>query len=307
MAEIHGVVGYGNQGRAQAQNLRDHGIDVRIGVRPGGASEGRARADGFVPETPETVAKAAAVLALLVPDEVLPELGTALGPHLDEGGMVVLAHGSALAFGDLAFPRGRDVVLVAPSAPGTELRGARTPVEGVGAILAVHEDATGRARERALDYAVACGCDAARVIWASVEEEAVVDLFGEQVVLCGGLAELVGQAFDTLVDAGYPPELAHLECVTQLRLTTALISGHGIDGMWDRVSGTARYGGLEAGPRVVGEASAKEMRTVLERIRSGAFFRDFLADHTTGGARMRAMRRAARRDRLEKASKRGSG
>jgi len=256
-------------------------------------------ADGFHPEDPDRVAAAADVMMMLTPDEGLPALAADLGPRVRAGGAVGFAHGAALEFGGITFPPEIDVVLVAPAGPGVDVRERFEAGAGVPGVVAVQQDATGTARDRALAYAKAIGCTRAGVYLTSVREEAVVDIFGEQVALCGGLAELVGRAYDTLVSAGYSREMAYLECVHQIQLTAGLITRFGVDGMWDAVSRTARYGGLMTGPRVVGGPSEAEMRRTLEWIESGRFFDAFLEDHETGGHDLRARRQAAVRDDLE--------
>jgi ketol-acid reductoisomerase len=227
-----------------------------------------------------------------------------IAPALPAGSAVGFAHGVALAFGAMEFPPNVDVILVAPAGPGVELRELYVAGRGIPALVAIHQDASGNARDRALAYAKAIGCTRAGVYETTVRNEAVVDLFGEQAALCGGLAELVSKAYETLTEAGYPSELAYLECVHQLRLTANLISRFGIQGMWDAISRTARFGGLERGPEIVGPAAAEAMTRTLARIESGQFYQGFMSDYESGSRALEKLRREARREDLERVGER---
>ena len=274
------VVGFGNQGEAQALNLRDGGIEVTIGARPGGASEVRARALGFEVHPPAEAMRRAKVAAVLLPDEALPRLWSELSAATAEGGALVFAHGFNLLYSELASPAGVDVVLVAPLGPGRVLRASVTRNERLPATIAIHQDASGAAWDLAEGYAAAIGC--APVLRATVREETEVDLFGEQAVLCGGMNALVTAAYDTLVEAGYRPELAYMECVHQLRYLAELLNERGVAGLRRSISGTALFGDLTRGPRVIGEGSRQEMRALLGEIRSGAFAREWGAENAGG-------------------------
>lgn len=266
-----GVVGYGSQGEAQALNLRDAGVDVVVGLRSGSPSSGRARDAGLAVAGIEEAAEAD-VVALLVPDDVLPVVfGRAVAPALDPEQTVVLAHGYAIRFGNLEFPRGVDVVLVAPMGPGRILRERVLAGGGLPAAFAVHRDATGRARETALDYGRAIGCARIGLFETSVREETEVDLFAEQAVLVGGVTRLISAAFDTLVEAGYDPAVAYMECLYELELTVGLMQRFGISGMRRRISRTALFGDLTRGGRIIGSEAREGMQEILAEIQDGRF------------------------------------
>lgn len=287
------VVGYGSQGRAHALNLRDSGVaELRVALHAGSRSIDRARADGFQPvRTPEAVGWAE-VVVMAAPDEVQPGLYAAeIAPVLRPGAALLFIHGLTIHFGLIAPPPGVDVVLVCPKGAGASVRSAYERGGGVPALLGVHRDATGGARAQALAYAAALGCGRAGVHPTTFGDECVCDLLGEQAVLCGGIPELIRAAWETLVEAGYPPHVAWFETLFEARLVTDLIGAHGIAGMLERVSNTAEYGAYLTGPRVVGEASRAAMREVLAEVRSGAFVRRLMADAAAGQpdlARLRA-------------------
>ncbi len=303
-----GIVGFGNQGRAQALNLRDGGFRVRVGLRVNSVNRRAAVTEGLDVVTPEELAAWSDLLVLLAPDEVLEDLyRETLRPTLSDDAAIGFAHGVALHFGVWEFPEEADVFLVAPAGPGLEVRDRYLRGEGVPAVVAVDRDGSGSARGKALAYAKAIGCARAGVFLSTVRDEVVIDLFGEQVVLCGGLAELATRAYETLVEAGYSPELAYLECVHQLRITTELIHRYGVEGMWDAISRTALYGSLQRGPAVLNETSRCEMRETLRLIESGEFYAEFRQDWRTGGKKLAAMRERARNERLEAAGRRIRG
>ncbi len=276
------VLGFGNQGEAQALNLRDGGVQVVVGARPGGAGEARARAHGFAPVPLEAAARRAAVCAVLLPDERVPALWPAVAAALPPRAGVVFAHGFNLLYGDLPFPADADVVLVSPTGPGGVLRERYQHGEGLPAYLAVHRDGSGGAWALAERYAAGIGSARARLWRTTVREETEVDLFGEQAVLCGGMNALVTAAFETLVARGYAPEIAYLECVHQLKYLADLLHARGVAGMRRGISGTALYGDLTRGPRVVGAESRAAMAALLEEIRSGAFAREWAAESARG-------------------------
>ncbi len=290
--DIAAILGYGNQGAAHALNLRDSGCPVIVGARPGRGAEARAKEAGFEVFAPAEAAARAGVVAMLVPDEAVPEAWGEVGAALRPGACVVFAHGFNLLYGSLAVRADADVVLVSPTGPGRVLRQVYERGDGLPAYLAVHQDGSGRAWERAEAYAGWLGCARARLWRTSVREETEVDLFGEQSVLCGGMNELVTAAWETLVAAGYSPEIAYLECVHQLKFLADLLHERGVSGLRRGISGTALYGDVSRGARVIGPASRAAMAAMLEEIRSGAFARELAAEVAAG--RPTIMRETAR-------------
>jgi ketol-acid reductoisomerase len=284
------VLGFGNQGEAQALNLRSAGVEVVVGAREG-AGAARARSLGFPTLPLLEAARSAGVIAALLPDQVIPPVWGGLASALRSDQAVVFAHGFALLYGGLEFPEAMDVVLVSPTAPGAELRRAGERGEHLPAYVAVHRDGTGQALGLARDWAARIGCRP--TLDTTVREETEVDLFGEQTVLCGGMNALVLAAFEILVARGYSPAIAYLECVHQLRYLAALLHDRGLDGFRDAISGTARYGDLTRGPRVIGEASRREMAAILEEIRNGDFAREWLAEVAAGGTNLERLTRVA--------------
>lgn len=300
------VVGYGNQGRAQALNLRDSGAGrwVRVWARPGGNSAARAREDGFDVLSSAELATGEIFLCLL-PDEAQREfVSGVLTPSLRRAGRrgcIGFAHGFALAFTDLGAELRREpwreVFLVAPSGPGDEVRGAYVDGRGIAALLAVWHDESGRARRLAAAIAHGIGAFRAGVLETTVRDEAVVDLFGEQSVLCGGLAALITAAFRTLTAAGYAPEMAYLECIQQVHLTAELVRRYGVAGMRSRISRIAHYGDLTRGPRVLGAEVSRSLAEILNEIESGQFAAEWLAEYDRG-LPMLQQARAAQNDLL---------
>jgi ketol-acid reductoisomerase len=299
------VLGYGNQGAAHAHNLRAAGLTIVVGARPGRSSEARARSDGYETLAPVEAVRGARVIALLVPDEALPAMWPELRPALPDGAAIVLAHGFNLLYSDLAFPPGADVVLVSPTGPGAVLGRVRERGERLPAYVAVHRDASGRAWELAESYGARLGC--APLVRTTVREETEVDLFGEQVVLCGGMNALTRAAFETLVEAGYSPEVVYLECVHQLRYLAELLHERGPAGFRRGISATARYGDVTRGERVVGEPSREAMRAVLAEIQSGAFAREWRAEVEAGTPMLRQAVETAERHPMEAARERALG
>jgi ketol-acid reductoisomerase len=287
------VVGYGSQGRTQALNLRDSGVrEIRIGVREGKSAD-LARADGFEVVTVAQAAAWAEVLALLTSDEAHRDLWTnEIGPNLRDGAALVFAHGLSVRFGLVKPGAGLDVVLVSPKGIGPRIRELYLDGEGVFGLFGVHQDATGNARAIGLSFAAALGCGRKGILETTFRDECESDLFGEQVVLCGGVPELVRDAFDTLVAAGYPPEVAWFECFYELKLVTDLMFARGIAGAFEKISNTAEYGAYLTGPRVIGEQARQAMAGVLKDVQDGSFVRRFMADYDAGFADLLARRRA---------------
>lgn len=280
------ILGFGAQGRSHALNLRDSGCSIIVGTRHGGRGFADARAAGFEPVNVASAAQAADVVVMGLPDDAAPQVyREQIEPNLRDGKTLGFIHGFNIHYRLIVPPAGVDVVMVAPKAQGRGVRRAFEAGGGVFALFAVHQDATGRARDTALAWAAGLGCGRAGVIETTFAVETETDLFGEQAVLCGGLSALIKAGFETLVEAGYPPEAAYFECCHELKLITDLIHEGGLTYMRERISSTARFGDLTRGPRVVGEATRREMRRILEEIRSGDFTRDFLEDQAAGRAR----------------------
>lgn len=274
------VMGFGSQGSAQAQNLRDAGLQVLVGVRPGGTAEARARALGFETMPLDAAARRARASAMLLPDDAVPRVWPQLAPAFAPGAAVVFAHGFSLLYGGLDVPPALDVVLVSPTGPGPAFRRTFESGATLPAYVAVHQDSSGRAHDVACDYARRVGCGP--LVDTTVREETEVDLFGEQTVLCGGLNALVTAAFETLVARGYTPEVAYLECVHQVKYLADMLHERGIAGFRRSISGTALYGDLTRGPRVIGPPARAAMAQILDEIRSGAFAREWLDESDRG-------------------------
>lgn len=299
-----GVLGYGNQGRAQAWNLRESGCAVIVGARPGGPSAELASAEGFAVVTPVFLAGMADLVAVLIPDEAHTAVVSGLAAEMSRGGRtraLVFAHGYSLCFEPPSLDPAWDVAVVAPSGPGVQVRSWFEEGRGVPAFLAVHLDASGEADARARAYAAAIGCSRAGLMRVTVAQEAEIDLFGEQAVLCGGMNALCRAAFDVLVEAGYPSEAAYLECVQQLRLTAELLEKHGLDGMRRRISPAALWGDLTRGPRIVDAGTRARMREILDEVRSGAFAREWRARREADPGWREAELRSARDEGFETA------
>ncbi len=274
------VLGYGSQGRAHALNLRDSGCEVTLGLRPDGKTWAQAQEDGWQPEEPARAVKSADVVCMLVPDMQQPGLyRDVVAPNLKKGGMVLFAHGFNIHFGQIRPAAELDVTMIAPKGPGSLVRRQYVEGKGVPCLLAVHQDATGKAFERALAYAHALGGTRAGVIETTFAEETETDLFGEQAVLCGGVTELIAAGWETLVAAGYKPEVAYFECLHELKLIVDLIYEGGFARMHQFVSETAKYGDLTRGPRIVDDHVRASMRKILEEIRSGQFAREWVLEN----------------------------
>jgi len=294
------ILGYGSQGHAHALNLRDSGFDVRVGLREGSASWDKAQAEGLrVLETAKAVAEAEVVMVLLPDQHAKAAYDEAIGPNLEPGNALAFAHGFNIHFGRVVLAPVLDVFMVAPKGPGHLVR--RTYTEGIGtpALIAVHQDATGNAKPTGIAYAYGIGATRAGLIETTYAEETETDLFGEQAVLCGGLTRLIINGFETLVNAGYQPEVAYFECCHEVKLIVDLIYEGGLATMRHSISDTAEYGDLTRGDRVVGAASREAMAGLLADIRSGAFASEFVAETETGGAKFNELRAAAKTHQIE--------
>lgn len=289
------ILGYGNQGRPQALNLRDSGVrQLAVAARPGSPSEDRARADGFDVMTPAAAAAWADVVVMLIPDEVQGLVyKQELEPHLRPGGALAFAHGLNIHF-KLITPRpDLDVFLVAPKGPGTALRQLYVDGEGMIALFAVAQDASGAAEKLALSYASALGSGRAGILPTSFAEECEADLFNEQAVLWGAIPELIYAGYETLTEAGFSPEIAYFECLTEVKLIADLIYERGIAGMQEAISNTAEFGALQGGTRIVTADTRTEMRRILREVRSGHFVEKLMEDAAAGYPRLRASRAKA--------------
>jgi ketol-acid reductoisomerase len=288
------VIGYGNQGRAQALNLRDGGVGVTVALAADSASRERAQADGFDVMTSAEAAARADLVVMLAADEDHGRIyAEAVAPHLREGAALSFAHGLSIRFG-LVQPRpDLDVFLVAPKGPGTALRRDYLAGSGLISLFAVAQDASGGAEALALSYAAAIGSGRVGILPTSFAEECEADLFNEQAVLWGAIPELIHAGFETLVEAGFAPEIAYFECLTEVKLIADLIYERGIAGMREAISNTAEFGALKGGARIVTADTRTEMRRILREVRSGSFVRELVADAEAGYPRLRASRAAA--------------
>lgn len=285
------IIGYGSQGRAHALNLRDSGVDVVVGLRPEGASAAKARADGLTVVTPAEAARAGAIVMVLTPDMVQPEIyQESIEPNIAQGALLMFAHGFNVHFGQIKPRADLDVALVAPKGPGALVRREYEQGKGVPCLIAVQQNPSGRARELALAYCAGIGGTRGGVIDTSFAEETETDLFGEQAVLCGGATELVLQGFETLVEAGYQPEVAYFECLHELKLIVDLLHEGGLARMHQFISDTAQYGDLTRGPRIINEDTRARMREVLAEIRDGRFAEEWVAEHKRGNQRYQSLK-----------------
>ncbi len=285
------IIGYGSQGHAHALNLRDSGLDVVVGLPVVSKSRARAEAAGLTVVTPAEATKTSDVIMILVPDHIQGDLYTSdIAPNLTAGKTLMFAHGFNIHFGFIKPPADVDVSMIAPKAPGHRVREVFTEGSGVPALIAVYQDASGKAHENALAYAAGLGNLRAGVIETTFKEETESDLFGEQAVLCGGAAELIRAGFETLVEAGYAPEIAYFECLHELKLIVDLIYEGGLGYMRFSVSDTAEYGDYTRGPRIITGETRKEMKKILAEIQSGEFARQWIAENKEGRHKFLAMR-----------------
>jgi len=286
------VLGYGSQGHAQALNLRDSGVKVIISELPGTPNHELAVEHGFSPVSAAEAAEQADIIHILLPDELQARIyEESIKPGLREGKALSFSHGFNIHFSQIVPPEGVDVYMVAPKGPGHMVRDTYVNGSGVPCLIAVFQDASGRARDLALAHACGIGGGRAGILETTFAEETETDLFGEQVVLCGGLTELVRAGFETLVEAGYQPEIAYFECLHELKLITDLMNTGGIAGMRYSISNTAEYGDLTRGPRVVTEETRREMKKILDEIRNGQFAREWILENQAGCPAFKAMAR----------------
>lgn len=297
------VIGYGSQGHAHALNLRDSSFDVRVGLRDGSASWERAERDGLRVLETSKAAEEAEIVMMLVPDQSAKAVfEESIASHLSERNALAFAHGFNIHFGRVQLQQDVDVFMVAPKGPGHLLRRNFTGGIGTPALVAVHADATGKAKETALAYAYGIGCAAAGLIETTFAEETETDLFGEQAVLCGGLTRLITAGFETLVEAGYQPEVAYFECLHELKLIVDLIHEGGLSWMRHWISDTAEYGDLTRGDAIVTEETRSAMRKILEDVRNGSFAAEWMAEAETGD-RLGTLRRQAASHQIESVGK----
>lgn len=288
-----GVIGYGIQGRGQALNLRDSGVKVIVSQRPGGPNYEQAIKDGFTPVSAAECARKSDVIIILAQDPLQAEIYKKdVAPHLSKGKALAFSHGFNIHFKQIVPPKNVDVFMVAPKGPGSLVRRLYEDGKGVPALVAIFQDATKQAKQLALSYSKALGATRAGVLETTFKEETETDLFGEQTVLCGGTSALIKAGFDTLVQAGYQPEIAYFECLHELKLITDLIYAGGIQGMRKRVSDTAEYGDVTRGPRIVNDKTRKEMKKILKEIQSGKFAKEFVKDYHAGKKNFEKLRRA---------------
>ncbi|MDF5707072.1 MAG: ketol-acid reductoisomerase [Nostoc sp. S4] len=298
------IIGYGSQGHAHALNLKDSGLNVIVGLYPGSKSVSKAEAAGLTVKNVADAANAADFIMILLPDEVQKTIyKNEIEPNLEEGNVLAFAHGFNIHFGQVVPPPNIDVVMVAPKGPGHLVRRTYENGEGVPALFAVYQDASGQARDRAMAYARGIGGSRAGILETTFREETETDLFGEQAVLCGGLSALIKAGFETLVDAGYQPELAYFECLHEVKLIVDLVVEGGLAKMRDSISNTAEYGDYTRGPRIVTEQTKAEMQKILSEIQSGQFAREFVLENQSGKPGFTALRRKEAEHKIEEVGK----
>ena len=294
------IIGYGSQGHAHALNLKDSGVPVRVGLSPNSASKKKAEGSGLTVNTVADACKWADVVMVLIPDTTQPEVyKTSIEPFLSAGKTLMFAHGFNIRFGTIVPPPGVNVSMVAPKSPGHRVRELYREGAGTPALFAIQQDATGDTRELTLSYAKALGCTRAGVLETTFSEETETDLFGEQSVLCGGVSHLIKAGFDTLVEAGYQPEIAYFECLHELKLIVDLIYQGGLNYMRYSVSDTAEHGDYTGGPRIVTEETRKEMKRMLAEIQDGTYAKKWIAENQAGRPWFNAQRKAEQQSLIE--------
>jgi ketol-acid reductoisomerase len=299
------VIGYGSQGNAQARCLADSGLDVVVGLREGSSSAGTVKGHGLASKSIPDAVRGADVVMILIPDEEQPAIyARDIAPNLKDGAYLGFSHGFAIRFGTIVPKASVNVFMVAPKAPGRLVRTEYEAGRGTPSLIAVHQDPAKNTREIALAYAVAIGAGKAGIIETTFSEETETDLFGEQAVLCGGISELIHAGFETLVEAGYAPEMAYFECCHEMKLIVDLIYERGIEGMRNGVSNTAKYGDYTRGTRIITDESRQAMRKMLEEIRSGAFAQEWVAEHAAGKPRFDEFRKKGQAHPIESIGRR---
>ncbi len=294
------IVGYGSQGHAHANNLKESGVDVTVALRAGSASAAKAEVSGLQVKEIADAVSAADVVMILAPDEYQAKIyREEIEPNIKQGATLAFAHGFNIHYGQIDPRSDLDVIMVAPKGPGHLVRSTYTQGGGVPSLIAVYQDASGKAKQTALSYASANGGGRAGIIETTFREETETDLFGEQAVLCGGATALVQAGFETLVEAGYAPEMAYFECLHELKLIVDLMYEGGIADMRYSISNTAEYGDMTRGPRIVNEETKEEMRYILDEIQSGEFAREFILENQAGKPVMNAQRRITREHPIE--------
>ena len=297
------VIGFGSQGHAHAQNLKESGMNVVVGLRKGSAHTAKAEAAGLKVMEIEEAAEAGDVVMMLVPDELAPEIyKNQVAKHMKDGDILAFAHGFNIHYNQIQPAKGLDVIMIAPKGPGHIVRKLYTEGAGVPSLIAVYQDASGKAKDYALAYASGIGAGRAGILETTFKEETETDLFGEQAVLCGGVTELMKAGFETLVEAGYEPEMAYFECIHEMKLIVDLIYQSGFAGMRYSISNTAEYGDYITGPKIITEDTKKAMKKVLSDIQDGTFAKEFLLDMSDAGAQVhfKAMRKLAAEHQSEK-------
>jgi ketol-acid reductoisomerase len=294
------VIGYGSQGHAHAQNLRDSGCDVRVGLYEGSSSWQRAEEDGFTVQTAADASEWADLISILLPDQYhKPVFESSIRQHLTDGKLLMTAHGFSIHFGQIVPPPNVDVAMVAPKSPGHMMRRLYADGSGVPALFAVYQDASGQAEQLALAYARALGSTRAGVLRTTFKDETESDLFGEQAVLCGGLTSLIKAGFETLVEAGYAPELAYFECLHEMKLIVDLVYQGGLSYMRYSISDTAEYGDYVSGPKVIDERVKDTMRQLLTEIQDGSFARRWVTEYESGASEFQELRARNRQHQIE--------
>lgn len=295
------MIGFGSQGHAHAENLRDSGVEVIIGLKKGGKSWDKALAKGFKVLSVAEATKEADLIMILTPDELQSDIFKAeIEPNLSEGNAIAFGHGFNVHYRQIVPPKGIDCIMIAPKAPGHTVRSEFVKGGGIPDLIAVSQNATGRAKELALSYASAIGGGRTAIIETTFKDETETDLFGEQAVLCGGLCSLINAGFSTLVEAGYEPEMAYFECLHEMKLIVDLIYQGGMADMRYSISNTAEYGDYVSGPRVINEQSKQAMKDILTEIQNGKFAKDFILERKAGYVRMNAERNISQASLLNK-------
>lgn len=298
------ILGYGSQGHAHAQNLKESGLDVIVALHEKNEFWKQAEADGLTVMKNSDAARVGDVIMILVPDTIQPVVfENDILPHLKAGNILAFAHGFNIHYNQIVPPAFVDVIMVAPKGPGHLVRRQYQEEQGVPSLIAVHQDYSGNAKETALSYAKGIGATRAGVLETTFQEETETDLFGEQTVLCGGVMELILSGFNTLVKAGYQPEIAYFECLHEMKLIVDLIYESGLSGMYYSVSDTAEYGGLSRGPEIIGKESKEAMQKALEKVQDGSFATEWILENRANGPKFNALRRRLSREKIESVGK----